>query len=87
MIEGERVDVEGVLDKYRMAMVFQSGALLNSLTVGENVMFGLRNLTDFPESIRLKKAREKLALVGLSNIENMKPINKDQKKTINYTTH
>src|SRR5262245_35450029 len=28
---------ENVMEKYRLAMVFQSGALLNSLTVGENV--------------------------------------------------
>jgi len=37
LIEQERVDEDGVVDKYRMAMVFQSGALLNSLNVGENV--------------------------------------------------
>ena len=37
LIEGESIQAPGVMDKYRMAMVFQSGALLNSLTVGENV--------------------------------------------------
>src|SRR2546426_10700956 len=37
LIEGESIRKPGVMDKYRMAMVFQSGALLNSLTVGENV--------------------------------------------------
>ena len=37
LIEGESIHAEGVMDKYRLAMVFQSGALLNSLTVGENV--------------------------------------------------
>src|SRR5947207_6081861 len=37
LIEGEPINAEGVMDKYRLAMVFQSGALLNSLTVGENV--------------------------------------------------
>src|SRR5690606_25724266 len=37
LIEGKSVTKPGVLDEYRMAMVFQSGALLNSLTVGENV--------------------------------------------------
>src|SRR6185295_3645721 len=36
LIEGESIQAEGVMDKYRLAMVFQSGALLNSLTVGEN---------------------------------------------------
>src|SRR4026207_792514 len=37
LVEGESIHAEGVMDKYRLAMVFQSGALLNSLTVGENV--------------------------------------------------
>ena len=37
LIEHERMDVESVMDKYRMAMVFQSGALLNSLNISENV--------------------------------------------------
>src|SRR5688572_15477087 len=36
-IEGESVKSPGIFDKYRVAMVFQSGALLNSLSVGENV--------------------------------------------------
>src|SRR3954471_22698915 len=37
LIEGEPMTGDEVMNKYRMAMVFQSGALLNSLTVGENV--------------------------------------------------
>src|SRR5213075_693241 len=37
LIEGESIQAPGVMDKYRLAMVFQSGALLNSLSVGENV--------------------------------------------------
>src|SRR5688500_2044541 len=37
-IGDEPVRADGaVMDKYRIGMVFQSGALLNSLTVGENV--------------------------------------------------
>src|SRR5260370_14705519 len=37
LIEGRPIQSPEVLGLYRMAMVFQSGALLNSLTVGENV--------------------------------------------------
>src|ERR1051325_2556163 len=37
LIDGESIQTEGVMEKHRLAMVFQSGALLNSLTVGENV--------------------------------------------------
>ena len=36
-IEGESIRNPEVMNKYRLALVFQSGALLNSLTVGENV--------------------------------------------------
>src|SRR5579863_5178726 len=37
LVNGESIQSPEVMEKYRMAMVFQSGALLNSLTVGENV--------------------------------------------------
>ena len=37
LIDGESDPLAEVMDDYRLAMVFQSGALLNSLTVGENV--------------------------------------------------
>src|SRR5262245_53899855 len=37
LIDGQPVSSGMVMEQYRMAMVFQSGALLNSLTVGENV--------------------------------------------------
>src|SRR3954469_8611558 len=36
LVNGELIQNEDVMEKYRMAMVFQSGALLNSLTVAEN---------------------------------------------------
>jgi phospholipid/cholesterol/gamma-HCH transport system ATP-binding protein len=69
LIEGERIDAEGVAEKYRMAMVFQSGALLNSLNVADNVGLYLREH-------RLKKpreidqiVREKLELLGLKGVE------------------
>src|SRR5580700_1399299 len=37
LINDEPIQTVQASDKYRLAMVFQSGALLNSLTVGENV--------------------------------------------------
>lgn len=45
--------------------LFQEGALFDSMTVGENVAFGLKYLTNVPESEYPKIIREKLALVGL----------------------
>jgi phospholipid/cholesterol/gamma-HCH transport system ATP-binding protein len=73
LIEGESIDAEGVVDKYRMAMVFQSGALLNSLNISENVGLYLREH-------RLKKpaeidqiVSEKLELLGLKGVEKKMP--------------
>src|SRR5258705_3457059 len=37
LIQGEPIHGSDIMSKYRLAMVFQSGALFNSLTVGENV--------------------------------------------------
>src|ERR1700678_3785000 len=37
LIQNEPADGKGIRDKYRMALVFQSAALLTSLSVGENV--------------------------------------------------
>lgn len=53
--------------------LFQEGALFDSLSVGENVVFGLKYLTDTPKSEYAKIAKEKLALVGLKNIEHLRP--------------
>jgi ABC-type sugar transport system ATPase subunit len=39
LIEGRPIQSPDVTTRYRVAMVFQSGALLTSMTVGENVSF------------------------------------------------
>ena len=49
----------------RFGYLVQEGALFDSMTVGENVTFGLKYLTDVPEKDYPKIIREKLALVGL----------------------
>jgi phospholipid/cholesterol/gamma-HCH transport system ATP-binding protein len=73
LIEGEPIGSDGVMDRYRMAMVFQSGALLNSLTVGENVgLYLSEHRLKPPEEID-KEVREKLELVGLKGLENRNP--------------
>src|SRR5437773_10296876 len=65
LIEGESIQAPGVMDKYRMAMVFQSGALLNSLTVAENVGLYLseHRLKTPGEIARI--VEEKLEILGL----------------------
>jgi phospholipid/cholesterol/gamma-HCH transport system ATP-binding protein len=73
LIDGERVDAEGVMEKYRMAMVFQSGALLNSLNVAENVGLYLKeHRLKKPEEIE-RIVREKLELLGLKGVEKKMP--------------
>jgi phospholipid/cholesterol/gamma-HCH transport system ATP-binding protein len=50
---------------YRYSMVFQSSALFNSLTVGENVGLWLREKRICKETVIRQIIQEKLALVGL----------------------
>jgi phospholipid/cholesterol/gamma-HCH transport system ATP-binding protein len=54
-------------------MLFQSAALFDSLTVAENVAFGLRRFTDMTDSAIALKVAEKLELVGLSGVESLRP--------------
>jgi phospholipid/cholesterol/gamma-HCH transport system ATP-binding protein len=57
----------------RFGMLFQSGALLASLTVGENVALPLLQHTDMsPEEVQETVIR-KLQMVGLTGFENLKP--------------
>ncbi len=53
--------------------LFQGSALFDSLTVGENVAFGVRVLRNISDSEIDKIVREKLQMVGLEGIENVKP--------------
>ncbi len=57
----------------RFGMLFQGAALFDSLTVGENVAFPLREHTEMPEIDLKNVVKEKLRLVGLKNVENMMP--------------
>jgi phospholipid/cholesterol/gamma-HCH transport system ATP-binding protein len=73
LIEGEPVTGEGVMDRYRMAMVFQSGALLNSLSVGENVgLYLTEHHLKTPEEIE-RIVADKLEVVGLKGTEHKAP--------------
>ncbi len=73
LIEGESIQSPGVMDKYRMAMVFQSGALFNSLTVGENVgLYLSEHQLKSPGEIE-RIVKEKLEIVGLKGQEDRYP--------------
>lgn len=56
---------------YRFSMVFQSSALFNSLTVGENVGLWLREKRVCKEQKIREIIRQKLAMVGLEGKEGM----------------
>lgn len=76
-IGGEDISAmnETELDRIRlkMGMVFQYSALFDSMSVGENVAFGLREHTDFDEAKIRRIVKEKLKLVGLEGVEDMMP--------------
>jgi phospholipid/cholesterol/gamma-HCH transport system ATP-binding protein len=73
LIEGESIGSPEVMHKYRLAMVFQSGALLNSLTVGENVGLYLSEHRLKPPAEVARIVAEKLEVVGLKGAESKLP--------------
>ncbi len=73
LVNDRPVDSPEVMEKFRMAMVFQSGALLNSLTVGENVgLYLAEHRLKTPAEIALIVA-DKLEVVGLKGSEEKMP--------------
>lgn len=63
--------LEGLAPRY--GVMFQSGALFSSMTVGENVGFALHEWTELPAEAILAIVRAKLALVGLEGAEEKLP--------------
>lgn len=57
----------------RFGMVFQKYALFDSMTVGENIGFALREHTGLGDRVIRKIVQEKLEMVGLPGIEDKKP--------------
>lgn len=57
----------------RVGMVFQNAALFDSLSVGENVAFALREHTDLDEAAIQARVTEALGLVGLADIQGKEP--------------
>jgi phospholipid/cholesterol/gamma-HCH transport system ATP-binding protein len=63
------------LDEIRksIGMVFQSPALFDSMTIADNVAFGLREHTKMPEEEIQRNVAEKLALVDLAGMGHLLP--------------
>jgi len=59
--------------RMRFGMVFQGGALFDSLTVGENVAFPLHEHARLDEETVRRRVAEKLSLVGLAGVEDKRP--------------
>jgi phospholipid/cholesterol/gamma-HCH transport system ATP-binding protein len=57
----------------RVAMLFQGGALFDSMSVGENIGFPMREHTDLSEAQIADAIDEKLTRVGLPGIEHKMP--------------
>jgi phospholipid/cholesterol/gamma-HCH transport system ATP-binding protein len=73
LIDGEPIASGDIAAKYRVALVFQSGALLNSLTVGENVgLYLTEHRLKPPEEIN-RIVAEKLEAVGLKDTMDKMP--------------
>jgi phospholipid/cholesterol/gamma-HCH transport system ATP-binding protein len=76
-LDGEEISQlpEPELERVRrkFGMLFQGGALLNSLTVGENIALPIRHHTDLAEETIALMVKMKLELVGLRDAEHLKP--------------
>jgi phospholipid/cholesterol/gamma-HCH transport system ATP-binding protein len=57
----------------KVTMVFQNGALFDSITVGENVAFPLRERHDLAEDQILQVVRGLLEMVGVAGMEDLLP--------------
>ena len=73
LVDGEditKLDDKAMLHvRRKFGMVFQQAALFDSMTVGENVAFPLREHRKLPEEELLRRVAEKLDVVGLKGVE------------------
>ena len=59
--------------RQKIGMLFQSAALFDSMTVAENVAFMLDQHTNYTEQEMLRIVDEKLELVDLEGVQNLRP--------------
>ena len=59
--------------RHKVTMVFQNGALFDSVTVGENVAFPLRERGSMEEDQILRVVKGLLEMVGVAGMENLLP--------------
>ena len=57
----------------KMSMVFQFGALFDSLSIHDNILIALDHLTNLSKEDKINRITESLSEVNLENIENLYP--------------
>jgi len=76
-VDGESItglEEEQLIDtRKKVGMLFQAGALFDSMSVEDNVAYALREHTDWDEERILQRVREVLSLVELENVEALMP--------------
>ena len=73
-VEISRLDEEDLLEtRKKVGMLFQAGALFDSMSVYRNVAFPLHEHTDWPEEKVAARVAEVLSLVELSQVEDKMP--------------
>ena len=77
IVDGQNISTMSRQDlavfRERMGMVFQNAALFDSMTVGENVAFPLREHGHFTEDEIWAKVKDKLGVVDLVGVEHKYP--------------
>ncbi len=77
LVEGEDVvpltEDQFIRVRKKIGMVFQGSALFDSMSVGENIAYPLREHTSMSEEEIRQRIRETLRLVGLEGIEDKDP--------------
>jgi len=78
LVEGEDITNLPEEELYRVrkkfGMLFQGGALFDSMTVFDNIAFPLREHTDFPDEELSRLVKEKLEMVDLPGSEELMPV-------------
>lgn len=77
VVDGDNIvdhdEEELITVRKKVAMLFQGGALFDSMSVLDNIAYGLREHSDMTEQEIREVVRKKLALVGLEGVEELMP--------------
>ena len=77
LIDGVNINNLSFFDRQKylkkMSMVFQFGALFDSLSIKNNILLALDHSTNFNYQDKIDKIKEVLDLVSLENVENLFP--------------